>query len=133
MKEFKILPHLADLKISVFGKSRKELFENALKAMFSLAGYQGKGKEIKRKIKINSFDFPSLLVDFLNEALSLSEIKKELYLKIKISLLSENSLEGILFGRKLKKRGILIKGVTYHNLEIKKEKGKFKAIILFDI
>jgi hypothetical protein len=37
MKKFEILEHKADLKIRVFGKTKEELFENAMLGMFRLA------------------------------------------------------------------------------------------------
>lgn len=133
--KFKILEHRADLKIRVFGKDKKELFKNALVGMFGAAKYEAeKGKIIKREIKISSFDLPSLLVDFLAEVLYLCETKKDVYDIIKIEHLDDKNIEGILFGKKLKRMGVEIKGVTYHNLEIcQKKDGVWEATILFDI
>lgn len=152
MKKFDILEHKADLKIRVYGKDKKELFENALVGMFGAAKYEpasapsfvktsegnkataGKGRKIKREIKISSFDLPSLLVDFLAEALYLCETKKEVYDIIKIERFNDKHIEGILLGKKLKRMGVEIKGVTYHNLEIRqREDGIWEATILFDI
>jgi len=131
--KFRILPHTADLKIQSFGKDKKELFENAMVGMFEGARYEGKEKETKRKIKISSHNFPSLLVDFLSEVLYLVEIKKEVYQQIEFDKLTEKELKGILIGKKLKRMGVHIKGVTYHDLDVRQEKGTWQATILFDI
>ena len=45
MKKFEILEHKADLKIRAFGKTKEELFENAMAGMFEEARYEGNGKE----------------------------------------------------------------------------------------
>jgi len=132
-KFFEILPHKADLKIKVFGASKKELFLNAMKAMFEAASIKPEGKVVKRKIKIQSPDILQLLVDFLSEILYLSETENEAYFNIKFKKFSDNTLEGELFGKKIKEQGLIIKGVTYHNLEIRKKKEGYLATILFDV
>jgi SHS2 domain-containing protein len=43
-EKFEILEHKADLKIRVFGKTKEELFENAVVGMFEAAKYEKKSK-----------------------------------------------------------------------------------------
>ena len=134
MKKYEILEHKADLKIRVHGKDKKELFENAMIGMFESARYEGKENRVKREIKISSLDLPSLLVDFLNEVLYLCEVNKEVYHKVLFKNLTEKELEGILIGKPLKRMGIHIKAVTYHDLDIHQKKDKtWEATVLFDI
>lgn len=134
LKKYEILEHKADLKIRVFGKNLKELFLNAMTGMFESAKYEKEGKKIKREIKVSSQDLSSLLIDFLSEILYLSEVNKEVYENVNFRKLTEREIEGELIGRKLKRIGIEIKAVTYHNLEIsQKENGNWQATILFDI
>jgi SHS2 domain-containing protein len=135
-KFFEILSHQADLKLKVFGKTKKELFENSMIAMFEAAGITGKkvGSKAKRKIKIESLDIFSLLVDFLSEVLYLSEINDEVYWQAKFNEFSDTKLKGELLGERIKERNLIIKGVTYHDLDICKNKdGFWEATILFDI
>jgi len=136
MKKYQILEHKADLKIKVFGKTKKELFENAMIGMLKAAKYQKKLKSqnSKVKIKIKSMDLPSLLVDFLSEILYLVETKKIVFKKVEFKKFKENEIEAILTGKPLKRMGVHIKGVTYHDLDIHQEKDKtWRATILFDI
>jgi len=136
MKKYQILEHKADLKIKVFGKTKEELFENAMVGMLKAAKYQKKLKSqnSKVKIKIKSMDLPSLLVDFLSEILYLVETKKMVFEKVEFKKFKENEIEAILTGKPLKRMGVHIKGVTYHDLDIHQEKDKtWQATILFDI
>ena len=133
MKKFEILEHKADLKIRALGKTKEELFENMMVGMFESARYEGKGKEIKREIKVSSQDFLSLLVDFLSEILYLVETKKEVYQKVDFKKFTDNEIEATLIGKKLKRMGVHIKGVTYHDLDVRQEKGTWQAVTLFDI
>lgn len=134
MKKYEILEHKADLKIKVFGRTKEELFENALLAMSNNQKAENLGPETKREIKVNSLDLNSLLVDFLSEALYLSQVNKEIYNNIKFKKFSDIGIKGTLFGQKVERFGEDIKAVTYHNLNIlQREDGIWEAIVLFDI
>jgi SHS2 domain-containing protein len=136
MKKFEILQHTADFRIKVFGRTKKELFENAMVGMFEAAKYEKKleNQKLKIKIKIKSFDLSSLLVDFLNEILYLVETKKLVFEKVEFKKFTRNEIEATLIGKSLKRMGVHIKGVTYHNLDIHQEKNRtWQATILFDI
>jgi len=135
-KFYQVLEHKADLKIRVFGKTKEELFENAMVGMFEGAKYQKKPKvqSSQLKVKIKSIDLISLLVDFLSEILYLVETKKLVFEKVKFKKFTEKEIEAELIGRPLKRMGVHIKGVTYHDLNIHQEKdGTWQATILFDI
>lgn len=136
MRKFEILEHKADLKIKVFGKTKKELFENAMLGMFEGGRYEPEleKKVSKVKVKIKSIDFSSLLVDFLSEILYLVETKKVVFQKVNFKKFSENEIEAILVGKKLKRMGVHIKAATYHDLKVvQKKDGTFEATVLFDV
>lgn len=134
-KKFEILEHKADLKIRVFGKTKEELFENALFGMetclrpeIAVAG------ETKKEIKIKSPDLPALLVDFLNEILYLNQVNEEIYNKVRFIKFSDIELRAELSARPVERFGEDIKAVTYHGLEAGQTKdGSWEAIVLFDI
>jgi len=135
-KKYKILEHKADLKIKVFGKTKEELFENAVIGMQRAANYtptkQPTTKQLK--IKIKSVDLLSLLVDFLSEVLYLIETEKLVFEKVEFEKFTEKEIEANLIGKPLKRMGVHIKGVTYHDLDIgQKKDGTWRATILFDI
>lgn len=133
---FEILEHKADLKIRVVGETKERLFENAMLGMFEGAKYEpmANSQLLMAKIKISSIDLPSLLVDFLSELLYLAETKKEVYQKIDFKKLTDNEIKATLIGKPLKRMGVHIKGVTFHDLDVhQKEDGIWQAIILFDI
>ncbi len=134
MKKFEILNHKADLKIRAFGRSKKELFKNAMMGMEKVLRAEGQGQKSRpRKIKIKSSDLNSLLVDFLSEINYLNEVNKEIYNKIKFAKFSDKELESEISGYKVKGFGLVVKGATYHNLEIKQKNKIWQATILFDI
>ncbi|MBZ9572660.1 archease [Patescibacteria group bacterium] len=134
--KFKILEHRADLKLQIFGKTKEELFKNAVLSMAEVmkAETQKPEKKAKREIKIKSTDLPALLVDFLSEILYLTQVNKEVYNNVKFKKFSDTELEGELTGQKVERFGEDIKAVTYHSLDIhQKEDGTWEATVLFDI
>jgi len=134
MKKYEILEHPADLKIKVFGKDKKELFLNMLIAMAENQKAEKTKEKVKREIKIESFDLPNLLIDFLSKVLYLSQTYKEIYFNFKFKNFSENKIGGKLLGFKVKRFGEDIKAATYHDLDIHQKKDKtWEAIALFDI
>lgn len=136
MKRYEILPHRADLKIRAYGRTKEEMFQNALFGMSENMKPEIKEQKekIKREIKISSPDLPSLLVDFLSEVLYLTQVNKEVYFNLKLKKISNNEIEGELVGQKVKRFREDIKAVTYHNLGVHQKKDKtWEAIVLFDI
>ena len=133
--KFKILPHIADLKIQAYGRTKEELFENAMIGMQSALRAKVKSQKSKVKtLKIKSIDLNSLLVDFLSEINYLNEVNKEVYSDIKFTKFSDKELEGKISGNKVGSFGLIIKGITYHELDIHQEKnGTWQATVLFDI
>ncbi len=135
MKEYEVLEHKADLKIRAFGKTKEELFQNTLLAMIENMKPELKKPEekTKREIKIKSLDPLSLLVDFLNEVLYLTQVNKEIY-NIKFQKITDNEIEGELIGQKVERFGEDIKAVTHHDLDIRQEMdGNWEATVIFDI
>jgi len=137
MKKFELLEHRTDLKIRIFGKTKEELFSNALFGMTeSMRPEKEISEKTKREIKIKSPDLAALLVDFLSEVLYLIQVNKEIYTDIKFEKFSDTKLEGKLSGQKVERFGEDIEAVTYHSLDVcqkKMEPGKRRYSLTFDI
>lgn len=134
VKKYEILEYVTDLRIRFFGKDKKELFLNAMIGMYKGANYESQDEKIEREIKVVSQDLSSLLVDFLSELFYFTEVYQEVYNQIQFQKFDDQNIEGVLIGKKLKRMGVLIKGVTYHDLKIKQRNdGIWEATVLFDI
>ena len=132
-KGFEILDHKADLKIHAYGKNLEKLLNNILEAILEGTNPVLSEKEIKTKVKIFSKNLESLIIDFLSELIYQMDINDSVYTKIKTKKLTEKEIEGELFGKKVRRFTTEIKGVTWHDFEIKKEGDSFSATILFDV
>jgi len=141
MKEYEVLEHKADLRIRAFGKAKEELFLNMLKGMTESQKSELREEKTRKIIKISSPDLAALLVDFLSEILSLSQINKEAYSKANFKKFTDPSIssgqveiEAEILGQKIERFGEDIKAVTYHELDVhQREDGIWEATVLFDI
>lgn len=145
-KDFETLPHTADIKIRIYGDSLKSFFCNAIIGMFQSVGPQAPGcKQINERlvcpsldqhheIEISSHDIESLLVDFLSEALYLSDVYNEAYLDATIHQVTETHIKATIHGVKITGFEVVeIKAVTYHDLKVQHVEGVWQADIVFDI
>ncbi len=129
------MEHPADLKIQAFGKNKKELFLNMAQGMQAAlrAKIRNPKSEI-RNVKVKSSSLETLLVDFLSEVLYLIQVNKEIYQDIKFEKFNDAEIRAKILGKKVESFGEDIKGVTYHDLEIKQNSDKaWQATVLFDM
>jgi len=145
-KIYEMMPHTADIKIRVYGITKKELFAHAIQAMFEcikpiLLSQCTKNKHITCKelpeqhtIEVHALDSEALLVDFLSEALYLSDVHNEAYLRANIHELTNTYIRATLYGVKVSGFEVVeIKAVTYHDLALKEIDGVWQTDIVFDI
>ncbi len=135
MKKYAVLSHTADLRIKSWGENKEKLFENAMLGMASFLKPRPKtnGSLMQKIITISSPDLISLLVDFLSEVLTQSQIEKVVFTKINFIKFDENELEAKILGVKVDSFEKDIKAATYHDAEIKKENGLLTVTITYDI
>jgi len=132
---YEIIDHTADLRMRVSGSSPEELFESAVAGMMFILKKNPREREVvRRQIKVDSVNFTTLLIDFLNEVLSLVETHKEIYTKVRFGKLDEKSVRAELKGTVQESFDEDIKAVTYHEAQVKKNKeSEWETILVFDI
>jgi SHS2 domain-containing protein len=140
MQQYEFLEHMADLKIRAFGGSLEEVFSNMALGMFEAIIDKGaiiKDESVIQDFEINSNDLPSLLVDFLNQLVSLGDTNDEVYDNFELGIMqvaNENwSLKCRATGYKVSSLKLEIKAVTYNELKIEEKDGKWIAEVVFDI
>lgn len=137
-RQFKLVPHVADVRLSVKSKSLKQLFINALLGMNAILkkGFAKKTDRYSKtfEIKIASDDTTSLLIDFLSDVLTLSHIHKTIFYQVQFEVLAEKHLIAKIKGNKVEKFDEDVKAATYHEVEVVKDKkGNYLTNIIFDI
>ncbi len=134
MKRFEEIPHTADWSIRAFGRELPELFQNAAYAIFAMQGIEANGPNEKaRRVSVSGIDYPSLLVNWLNELLFLQESERMAYSRFEIKAISPQALEADVYGGPIKKIDKVVKAVTYHNLKIEQTPEGWRAILVMDV
>ena len=146
MMDFEILPHTADIKIRAYGTTKKELFRNALIGMFqaihpiapecSVENDRVVCRSLpeRHEVELKASDIESLLVDFLSEALYLSDVYNQAYLDTIIHECTDTHIAATLCGVNVTGFEVVeIKAVTYHELHIQQHNGVWQVDIVFDI
>ena len=138
MKRFEILDHTADIGLIVHGENLKALFENAAEAFFHLITDLRKVKRrVERRVNIPGESLDRLVVDWLSELLYLHDAENLLFRGFNVDSVGEEGLKAIAKGEPFRD-GIHViktevKAVTYHRIEVRKEKGCWRAQIILDL
>lgn len=138
MKRYEQFSHAADIGVRVFGKTLKELFENAAFAMFDiLADLEGLTGEITQEFDLTAPNYEELLVSWLDELLYNFYTKNIIFYKFEVTQLTEDVITARAFGRSVgDNRNRLkaeIKAATYYNLKIIKRDDYYEVDIIFDV
>ncbi len=144
MLPFEILEHPADVGYLAYGKTLKELFENAALAMCSLACAQEKIEEREqREIAATGADVESLLYSWLTEILAVADAEQLVFRRACVSELREphagtpGTALGIARGEKFNRgrhaAGTYIKAVTLHQFAVERTSDGFRARVYLDV
>ena len=138
---YRFLDHMTDAIIEAYGSTLEEAFENAAKAlcdtMIDLKTVRPK-REIKFSTKGN--DLYSLLFNWLDKVMLLLVADWIAMSQFSVKIKQHNRgylLEGITRGEPLEldrhHYKVEIKAVTYHEMEIRQEKGMISVRFLLDL
>lgn len=138
MKPFEMMNHTADISIKAYGKSLKELFENAALGMFNiLADLEGITTSTELEIKVEAPDKQELLVEWLDELLYDFYTKHIIFCEFNITELTDKNLtakvKGRFIGENKNRLKTEIKAATRHDLRIKKKEDTYEVQIVFDV
>lgn len=138
MKRFEILNHTADIGIIVHGANLKTLFENAGEAFFHLITDLRKvRRRIERRVNLGGESLDRLMVDWLSELLYLHDVENLLFKGFKVDAAGEDGLKARVKGEPFQEGVHVIKtevkAVTYHQIEVRRENGRWRAQVILDL
>jgi len=134
-RPFEEVEHTADLRLLVRGETLEDLFEHAAQGVFHLMRPEpGATQEpVSHLVSLDSFDLQSLLVDWLNELVYLSERDGEVYSSYEIVHLEPTHLEAAVRGANHYRFRKAIKAATFSDLAIEATPLGLEATITFDV
>lgn len=138
MQPYEYLEHTADIGLKSYGKSAREVFENAALGMFGLMTSLDKIKEVEsREINIEADGQEELLVEWLNELIYLFEVEQVLFKRFEIYDWDEEFyLKARAWGEKINLSrhtiALQVKACTYHMLKVTRD-NHWEAQVIFDV
>jgi len=138
MQPFRILEHTADIGFEAFGATRKEVFANAARALMHLiVDLEAITPQEKTSLRAEASDMPSLLVNWLSEILYLFDAEGWLFRDFEVEDLTDHSLAAMARGEKFDRTRhqvkLLVKAITYHQLDLKETTQGWRAQVYVDI
>ncbi|MEJ5262226.1 MAG: archease [Ignavibacterium sp.] len=133
------LSHTADIAFELEADSIEELFTEAFNVwLLSVAELTNFNSDSSYEVKLKADSLEQLLVDFLNELNFLLLVKKLLSIKVEKLIINETDISLYAEVRIIKLNDTIklkeeIKSVTYHQMEIVRSEGKYRARVVFDI
>lgn len=130
--------HTADWALAVEAPTLAELFVEAARGMYALAGYaQPKGVEPNtlkpQTLTLTALDAEALLVAWLQELLYFTETQGVVFGAYTFTAFSPTALTAEVQGYKVPRLEKVIKAVTYHNLVIRPMPGGYTTTLVFDV
>jgi SHS2 domain-containing protein len=138
MQPFRVLEHTADIGFEAFGATREEMFANAARALTDLmVEIESIQPQEKLSLRAEGSDMPSLLVNWLSEVLFLFDAEGWLFREFEVENLTDQSLVGSARGEKFDRTRhqakLLVKAVTYHQLDMRETGQGWRAQVYVDI
>ncbi len=134
---FEILEHTADVGFRAWGTSLSELFANAARAMMDIATDAAVSQCEMLEVEISGADRESLLVNWLSEILYLFDAEVFAAAEFHVDEISDHRLRARLDGeRRVPARHpwkLIVKAVTYHQLQVVERDGGWQATVFVDI
>jgi SHS2 domain-containing protein len=138
MQPFRVLEHTADVGFEAFGATREEVFANAASAlMYLMVETESVERRQELPLRAEGSDLPSLLVNWLSEVVYLCDAESWLFRDFAVDDLTDHSVvgkaRGEKFDRKRHQLKLLVKAITYHQLDMRETGQGWRAQVYVDI
>jgi riboflavin kinase / FMN adenylyltransferase len=131
---YREVEHTADRALWIWGSQLSDLFVGAARGMYALmADLQGLVATDWREISLEALDRESLLVNWLNELLLMTDLEGVLAISYQVLSLSDTTLRAQIGGVSTGITKAHVKAATFHNLEIVPDGTGWSATVTFDV
>jgi SHS2 domain-containing protein len=123
--------HTAELELRIEASSPREVFAEALAAFAELVD-GGAGEPSERRVWLTASDRAALLAQWLEELVFLAETEDFVPERADPLDVGSKELRAHVHGHNGSPRP-LVKAVTYHGLELRRQKGAWRARVVLDV
>jgi len=135
---FVILEHTADIGFRACGRTLAELFEQAAEALVAIAlELEDISPKSEYTLAATGSDYESLLVNWLNEVLYLVDGERLAFRRFRVAEVAPTRASGVALGEPRDparhRAKLIVKGVTYHQLQVRQTAEGWCAEVYLDI
>ncbi len=135
---FEILEHTADIGFRARGRTLGELFETAALAMASITlEVDDVAPRSEYPLAAHGSDREALLVNWLNEVLYWMDGERLAFCGFRVSEVTATAVSGVALGEPRDparhRAKLIVKGVTYHQLQVAETPQGWRAEVYLDI
>ncbi len=135
---FEVIEHTADIGFRAWAKSPAELFETAAEALVSIAmELEPVAAAEAYPVEAAGADYESLLVNWLSEVLYLVDGRRLALRRFQVNEIGPELVSGQAWGEtwnpERHRAKLIVKGVTYHQLQVVESAEGWHAQVILDI
>lgn len=125
--------HVGEWQVAIAADSLEDLFEEAAHVIARACGTVGETHTDWIDVNLTAKDDATLLVDWMNEILGLSEVHHAAFDEIRDLEVRDGKLRARVKGKHVVEWFSPLKAATYHGLKLRNEDGRWKASVLLDV
>ena len=138
MAEYAILEHTADIGFRAWGATSGDLFGNAARAMMAIAvDPETLSGDEEKQVEIRGVDYPELMVNWLSEVLYFFDTDEFAARDFRVDEIAPDRLQATLIGEPRDSERhtweLIVKAVTYHQLKVHQQNGRWETEVFLDI
>lgn len=129
------IEHTSELQLELHAPSEAGVFQQALLALrelFEDENGSGSGRTAERPVEVEATDRAALLAEWLAELVFLAETEGLVPDGVRDLVVGEDSVTGVVRGR-LNEPRHLVKAVTYHDLELRRDRDGWRGNVVLDV
>jgi SHS2 domain-containing protein len=130
----KWIEHTAELQLELHATSEAGVFRQAIDALRELLEDEAPepGAPAQRPVEVEATDRGALLAEWLAELVFLAETEGLVPESVDDLVVGEDSVTGVVRGR-LAQPPHLVKAVTYHDLELRRDRDGWRGNVVLDV
>jgi protein archease len=129
---YRWVEHTAELQLELEAPTEEALFADALAAFAELVGREPAGEPDAHEVRASAPDRAALLAEWLSELVFLAETQDFVPERATALELSDGELRARVEGRR-GRPAHLVKSVTYHGLELRRDGHGWRARVVLDV
>jgi len=128
------IEHTAELQLELHARSEAAIFRQAVLALRELLEDDGPvtGDRAERSVEVEATDRGALLAEWLAELVFLAETEGLVPDEARDLVVGEDSVTAVVVGRTSEPRH-LVKAVTYHDLELHRDRDGWRGNVVLDV